>query len=252
MIPADRERFGRLIADVLGFYGQTPSVFALGVWWQACQAYDLDAVQAAFGRHAMDPERGQWPPKPADLVRQMQGSADDRAALAWSLVLGACSRVGAYADVAFDDPIIHAVVADLGGWPTLCRTETEALSYTQHRFVQAYRAYAHRGAPDHYPPVLHGDRSPDETYLARGLPPPRPVLVGDPVRARHVMANGLGGGAQLYTLADAVDSAARRLNAPQDAQEGAGRASSALAATTMAGAKGAPHRPAQDDMEGVT
>lgn len=250
MTANDRERFARLIADVLGFYGQTPSVFALGVWWQACQAYDLDAVQAAFGRHAMDPERGQWAPKPADLVRQLQGSADDRAAMAWSLVLGACNRIGAYADVAFDDPIIHAVVADLGGWPTLCRTETAALSYTQHRFVTAYRAYAHRGAPALYPPVLHGDRSPDETYLARGLPPPRPVLVGDPARARGVMAGGTAGSNQLYTLADAVDSATRLLGAPQAAQDGAGRARRTNTAT-IAGEKGAPHRPAHDDLEGM-
>src|SRR5690606_19279218 len=156
MTPQDRERFATLITDVLGFYGQSPSMFALTVWWQACQPFELKAVERALGRHAMDPERGQFAPKPADLVRQLQGTPTDRASKAWSTVLDACSRVGAYQDVVFDDPIIHAVVEDLGGWPALCRIDTERLSYTQHRFTEAYRGYANRGDLSAWPRKLGG------------------------------------------------------------------------------------------------
>lgn len=190
MKPADRERFAALLTDVLAFYGQTPSSFALDVWWQACLPFDFETVQRALGRHAMNPERGQFAPKPADLVRELQGTTSDRASKAWSAVFDACSRVGAYTDVVFDDPIIHAVVADLGGWPALCRTDTERLSYLQHRFTEAYRGYTNRGDLTMWPRRLAGDRSPDSVYEQRGLPPPKPVLIGDTAKALRVMQGG--------------------------------------------------------------
>lgn len=204
MTPADREAFAGLIADVLGFYGQTPSRFALTVWWQACQGFEFEDVQRALSRHAMDPERGQFPPKPADLVRQMQGTPTDQANRAWSLTLGAMNRVGSYSDVVFDDPVIHAVIEDMGGWPALCRTETDQLSYTQHRFTEAYRGYARRDDLAQWPRKLSGDRSPDDAYIARGLQPPRPVLVGDASRAAQVLAGGSLDSRHRLTQLDAV------------------------------------------------
>ena len=71
MNPADRGEFARLLTDALAFYGKDVSRFALDVWWQACQPFTLDQVSRALTRHAMDAERGQFAPKPADLVRQL-------------------------------------------------------------------------------------------------------------------------------------------------------------------------------------
>jgi hypothetical protein len=214
MTPSDRERFAGLITDVLAFYGQKVSTFGLTVWWNACQGFDFDAVQRALTRHAMNPERGQFAPKPADLVREMQGTPTDRAARAWSVTLDACSRVGSYTDVAFDDPIIHAVVEDLGGWPSLCRTDADKLSYTQHRFLTAYSAYVNRGDLGDYPVKLSGDRSPDEVYMQRGLPPPKPVLIGNTARALQVMAHGSTAPRHaLVMLDDAMETTVRRIAA---------------------------------------
>src|SRR5690606_19849074 len=92
-------------------------------------------------------------------------------------------------DVVFDDPAIHAAIEDLGGWPKFCRGEVKELSYLQHRFCQSYQAYAGRGKFD-YPRRLSGDRSPDDLYLKRGLPPPRPAVIGDIERARLVAVGG--------------------------------------------------------------
>lgn len=207
MQPSDRERFAALIADVLAFYGQTPSHFALDVWWQACQPYEFERVQRALGRHAVDPERGVFAPKPADLVRQVAGTPTDRAARAWSLALDAASKVGAYTDVAFDDPIIHAVIEDLGGWIALCRTSAEQLSYLQHRFTEGYRAYVHRGDLQQWPAKLRGDRSPDEAYLLRGLARPAPALIGDPERAMRVMAGGAAESKRITFAAEVAERA---------------------------------------------
>ena len=68
------------------------------------------------------------------LVRQLAGTATDRAMLAWGKAIDAASRVGAYTDVVFDDPAIHAAIEDMGGWPKFCRGDVKDLSYLQHRF----------------------------------------------------------------------------------------------------------------------
>ena len=139
-----------------------------------------------------DPERGQYAPKVADIVRILSGTATDRAVLAWGKCLEAMSSVGAYTDVVFDDPAIHAVVEDLGGWPKLCRTEMKELGYVQHRFCESHRAYTGRGQFD-YPRRLGGDRSPDSEYEKVGLKLPRPALIGNPDRAKLVYQNGGAG-----------------------------------------------------------
>jgi hypothetical protein len=185
----DRENFFALLTDAMAFYGQELSAFASGVWWQACSGYELEVVVKAFTRHAMDPDRGQFPPKPADIVRQLSGTSTDKAMLAWGKAFDAASRVGAYTDVVFDDPAIHAAIDDLGGWPKFCRTEASELSYLQHRFSESYRAYVGREKFD-FPRRLGGDRSPDDVYSRRGLPPPKPAVIGDVEAARAVYRLG--------------------------------------------------------------
>jgi hypothetical protein len=193
MEQSEKQQFVKLITDVLAFYKQDTSTFAITVWWAACQKFDIEQVRRALTQHAMDPDRGVFAPKPADLVRQLEGTSGDRAMLAWGKVLDAAQRVGAYTDVVFDDPAIHAAVEDLGGWPKLCRTETKDLGYLQHRFCESHKAYTSKGAFD-YPRRLGGDRSSDDVYAKRGLPPPAPALVGDQEMARRVYSLGTVGG----------------------------------------------------------
>lgn len=181
--------FRELLTDVLAYYGKDCSEFTMTVWWNAMQSFSLEQVSRALQKHATDAERGQFAPKVADIVRALQGTSTDRAAIAWGKVHEAMSSVGAYTDVVFDDPAIHAVIEDLGGWPKVCRTEVAELSYLQHRFQEGYRAYVERGQFD-YPQRLRGDRSPDHEYTSRGIPLPRPALVGNREQAIAVLKNG--------------------------------------------------------------
>src|SRR6266850_1493447 len=95
---------------VHSFYGKDCSTFALDVWWAAMRPYDLSAVREALGRHCVNPDNGQWMPRPADVVRLTEGSTMDAAMTAWSKVDRAVRHVGCYRSVAFDDPLIHAVL----------------------------------------------------------------------------------------------------------------------------------------------
>lgn len=188
----DRTTLLALVTDVLGYYRQPVSEFTMSVWWQACQPYTLEQVSKALTAHATDPERGQFAPKVADLVRILSGTHTDRAALAWGKAHEAMSAVGAYTDVVFDDPAIHAAVEDCGGWPKMCRTDVKELSYLQHRFCESHKAYVGRGKFD-YPRRLAGDRSPDSEYEKRGIPLPKPALIGNADKARTVYQGGGAG-----------------------------------------------------------
>ncbi len=189
MKQSDAAEFQSLLSSVLGFYSAPPTTFARSVWWEACQPFELAEVRRAFTAHATDPDRGMFAPKPADVVRQLSGTATDRAAQAWRKTLAAAGQIGAYSDVVFDDPLIHACVDDLGGWPKVCRTEQESLGYVHHRFLETYKALAARGASD-YPRKLLGDRGSDDLYRKRGIDPPKPALVGDREMALMVLEGG--------------------------------------------------------------
>lgn len=157
MTPGDRKPFAELMTQAMAFYRQDVTDFTLGVWWEACQAFELEQVRKALTRHAMDPDRGQFAPKPADLVRQLRGTHTDRALLAWGQAYEAMQSVGAYASPDLGDPIAHAVIVDMGGWPAICRSDLDALPFTQKRFCDTYRTYAARGNTADMPQRLIGE-----------------------------------------------------------------------------------------------
>lgn len=188
---ADKPQFMKLLTDVMAFYRQDVSPFALSVWWQAAQPFDFEQVSKALTAHAMDPERGQFAPKPADLVRQLQGTNSDRSLIAWGKVLDAMQRVGAYSSVVFDDPVIHAVIEDLGGWVKLCRSEMNEIQFVQKRFCDSYKAYAGRSEGISYPGKLMGAH--DIENVKGGYRSQQPVLIGNAEKAKQVLRLGAVG-----------------------------------------------------------
>jgi len=201
LAPHEKPAFVELLTQALGFYGQAVSPFAVGVWWQACQGVELAQVRRALTAHAMDPDRGQFAPKPADIVRQLRGTQADRSLIAWGKVMDAMSRVGAYRSVAFDDGAIHAAIEDMGGWPTVCRSEVDELPFMQRRFCDLHRAYSLR--PDaSWPARLVGEHEAANRLAGHGVE--APMLVGDADAARKVMQAGVSGSKTAITAGDAA------------------------------------------------
>jgi len=206
MQPNDLPKLTQMVTDALAYYRQDVSEFTLHVWVQACQPFTIEQVSKALTAHVTDPDRGQFAPKVADIVRILSGTHTDRAALAWGKALGAMSSIGAYSDVVFDDPAIHAAIEDMGGWPKVCRTDMKELGYLQTRFCNAHKAYTGRGTFE-YPKRLNGDRSPDPEYTKKGIALPKPALVGDVDRAMQVYKGGNVSGRSAVTF-DQVQSMA--------------------------------------------
>lgn len=202
MTESDKPNCGRLLSDALGFYRQDVSQFTLDVWWAACNRFDIEQVRKALTAHALDPDRGQFAPKPADLIRVLEGTHGDRSLMAWAKVFDAMSAVGAWQSVAFDDAAIHAAVTDIGGWQAVCRGNLDQLPHLQRRFCDAHRAYTRRGAFE-YPRRLVGDVEASNSHAGYAVPPP--VLVGDLNMARAVMAGGSMGSRTALTFQAAID-----------------------------------------------
>ena len=190
MTPAEKDKFLDVLQGVHDFYGKDMSKFAVSVWAMACETFDVQQVSKALSAHLMDSERGQFMPKPADIVRQLQGTNTDRSLIAWGKVLDAMQRVGAYSSVCFDDGLIHASITDMGGWMQLCRSKTDDLPFLQKRFCDGYKAYANRGDVA-YPAVLLGEH--EISNGAKGYRSAPPVLIGNPAKAEKVRLAGVNG-----------------------------------------------------------
>lgn len=181
--------FRTLIEGVYSFYGKDCSRFALDVWWQAMKPYDLAAVNDALGRHCVNPDNGQFMPKPADVVKMIEGSTVDAAIVAWSKVDRGIRHVGTYASVVFDDPLIHRVIADMGGWPELGRKDKEEWPFVAKEFQTRYRGFKVTRTLPAYPAKLIGIF--DQQNAAQGFQDQQqPMLIGDATAARSVLVGG--------------------------------------------------------------
>ena len=188
MTPAEKPEFLALLASVFSMYRQDTSEFLVGLWWDGMRHYDLEAVRDAMGRHALNPDVGQWCPKPADIVKMLQGSTKDSSMLAWTKVVEAARAVGTYKSVCFDDPLCNAVLNDMGGWIALGAVTEHELPFRAKEFENRYRAYVVR-PPAAWPTSLPGISERDNA--ARGLSVGVDlVLIGDRGKAKAALAGG--------------------------------------------------------------
>jgi hypothetical protein len=72
MTEKDRENFANLIAEMLEFYRQKTSKFALTAWWRVCAPYALSEVRDVLVLHTSDGEHGRFVPMPADARQWLE------------------------------------------------------------------------------------------------------------------------------------------------------------------------------------
>jgi len=185
---ADKPKFFALMGDVQAFYGKDFSEFAGRVWWEALKSYDYRAVADALNRHCVNPDTGQFSPKPADVVKMLSGSTQDAAFVAWSKVDRGVRQVGTGRSVVFDDPVIHRVISDMGGWSEMGRKTEDEWPFIRNEFVNRYRGYRMRSEIPEYQRVLIGHYEASNNQL--GFESDPPTLIGEPEAAKAVMLGG--------------------------------------------------------------
>jgi hypothetical protein len=149
------------IVSMLGIYGRTASVDVIDIWLTVLSEHDLREVLTAMSRYVGDPELGRYPPTPAGIRALLVPGIKAQALRAFDAVVDAIKAIGPYEHVAFDDPAIHLVVEDLGGWAAVNAWTDDDLKYRQNDFVARYEG--HVRAPGHaHVPVLRGLASGDD------------------------------------------------------------------------------------------
>lgn len=163
MTESDKPAFAKLIANVYSFYQKESSSFALGVWWEGMSKYDFDAVRVAMNRHAVNPDAGQFLPKPADIVKLIEGNSTDKAVTAWALVVDAIRRQGPYMSVDFNDARTARIVVEMGGWVKVCEVTNDELPFRQREFENRYRSMLntneHLGASSRVAGLIEADNA---------------------------------------------------------------------------------------------
>lgn len=66
--------------------------------------------------------------------------AKDRPLVAWNAVSDALAKLGEHHSPYFDDPVVNAVLRQLGGWPELTNTPANEMKWLQKDFCAAYMA----------------------------------------------------------------------------------------------------------------
>ena len=190
MTNEDRLGFAELLKGVYDFYGRDLSDASITLWWEATKQFDLDVIRKALGQHVMNPDTGQFIPKPADVVKMMGGTTQDAGLVAWSKFARALESLGTYRTVVFDDPLIHRVVEDMRGWTVVGMCNAKDWPFRENEFVTRYRGYKMRGETPPYAPRLIGIFDGSNAANGFSVGDDNLVLVGDQERARLVLAGG--------------------------------------------------------------
>lgn len=190
----DLGKFSILMAGIGELYGKNISSQLIDIYWQVLNQYELIDIQKAFQSHVQNPDCGQFFPKPADIVRFIEGSGETKALLAWAKVERAVIQIGSYQSVVFDDPLIHAVIENMGGWVKLCSMKNEQMPFYANEFQKRYLGYVNK-KPARHPKYLWGISECNNAKNGFEINPP--ILIGDVSKAKEVLESG--GGVPLLT-----------------------------------------------------
>lgn len=187
----EKRRFATLLTGLSDYYKSEISKTTLSLYWQGLKQYDYEAIEKAAWAHTQSPdEAGRWMPKISDLTKALQGRTVDQASIAWSKVDRAVRTVGTWQDVVFDDPLIHRVIQDIGGWIKLGQQDEHEWPFVEKRFVTAYQGYRMRTEQPEYASVLIGIANAHNDV--EGQLKQAPVLLGNQAKAVKVLECGVG------------------------------------------------------------
>lgn len=192
------EEFKIVMLGLGEYYDKTITPTIGNVYWEGLKSFSIEEIKKAITRHIKSPDQGTFFPKISDLVKFISGSSADASQQAWAKVDHAVRHVGVYQSVAFDDAIIHRVIADMGGWPPFGQKTEDEWPFVANEFRQRYHALKARGMDGVlYPPTLPGNAELNNGgkfeaawYRERGLPAPSPVAIGDKEIVLLIMAGG--------------------------------------------------------------
>jgi len=162
----EKVKFGKIITRIAELYDKKISPIFLAIYWEVLSRYSLEQIEWAVRCHMGNPDSGQFMPRPGDFVRYLDGNSHEKALHAWTKVLTAAKRIGAYDSVVFDDQLIHYVIGEMGGWVTFCHSHEGKLPFLFQEFSRRYVACL-KSTPKTIPTKLSGIHRISNPHLIR-------------------------------------------------------------------------------------
>ncbi len=142
MTSADQEKFTQGLIILAEIYNRKLSSLLLHTYWKCLKKYSLAVFETTLWNFVKNPDvakRGF--PSPAEWVKAIDGDAETKSLAAWTEIVKTIRHIGHYDSVIFNDPLIHRVIDDMGGWIFLCRQSERELIFTQKEFERHYKKY---------------------------------------------------------------------------------------------------------------
>lgn len=182
-----KQKFAALFTGLADYYKDEVSQASLKIYWEGLKHFDYEALEQAAWAHTQLPdESGHWMPRVDSLRRMLEGRTTDQAQVAWSKVDRAVRTVGPYWDVAFDDPIIHRVIADMGGWVQINNSEDKNWPFVAKEFVNRYQSFKMTGQQPEHERYLIGMATAQNQSAGIYTDKPNVRLLGNVDKARQI------------------------------------------------------------------
>jgi len=144
----DKRAFFDLMMAAGEVYGREVTQPMAAIYFSALANVSIEQVQEAMMAHMQNPDSGQFFPKPADLIKQMTGTTkqqdaaiEDKAAIAWACIDRDIRRIGSYGTLKLEDKQALATVKAMGGWQSICQTETSKMEWKRKEFIRMYETF---------------------------------------------------------------------------------------------------------------
>jgi hypothetical protein len=138
MEPSDKKQFAEALIATGELYDKDISVALAEIFFIDLKEYSINQVIDALGEHRKDPKRGQFFPKPADLIDKLTIDTHALALAAWPEV----ERLAANSAAAVsDDPVTEVVVSEMGGWSRFGKAQYREYPFLQREFIERYETY---------------------------------------------------------------------------------------------------------------
>lgn len=176
MTDQDRDRFEGMLLGLAEIFKEDLSNERVDLYYLALEDMDIeDIIQA--GNILVRTTK--FFPKPVEFRESMAVNTDDMAAIAYAKFFKGCAHTPDKTLV-FDDPIIHAVIVNLGGWNDELYDNWASIEkevWLRKDFERLYKTYAKMGVPANTPERLVG-RTERHNEGQWNWAIPQPALIG--------------------------------------------------------------------------
>jgi hypothetical protein len=172
----NRVKFVELLTGMAEALGAEMSVAKLGIYENALSDLSDDQIEKAINIAA---KTLRFFPKPLELLDLVGGNSEERAVMAWGLLLNTIKTVGKYQSIQFEDPKIAHVVEMMGGWVEVCSmpADPKETGIRMAQFLKMYKACGNV-EPKQLAGISEKQRMLEGNKWAERVTPIQPVLVG--------------------------------------------------------------------------